>query len=74
MPCICASRGLGRQPLLKLHGQRGRLAERLLPQLEPTQDYELTLGVRLFAAPTTAGPPQPRAAAAGEAWPPDRQS
>ena len=46
----------------------------LLPQLEPTQDYELTLGVRLFAAPTTAGPPQPRAAAAGEAWPPDRQS
>jgi pimeloyl-ACP methyl ester carboxylesterase len=45
----------------------------LLPQLEPTQDYELTLGVNVFAAPTTPGPPQPRDAAAGEAWPADHQ-
>jgi pimeloyl-ACP methyl ester carboxylesterase len=45
----------------------------LLPQLEPTQDYELTLGVNVFAAPTMPGPPQPREAAAGEAWPADHQ-
>jgi dipeptidyl aminopeptidase/acylaminoacyl peptidase len=45
----------------------------LLPQLEPVRDYELTLGVRLYAAPTTPGLPQPRAAVDGEAWPPDRQ-
>jgi dipeptidyl aminopeptidase/acylaminoacyl peptidase len=45
----------------------------LLPQLEPVRDYELTLGVRLYAAPTTPTPPQPRAAVDGEAWPPDRQ-
>jgi pimeloyl-ACP methyl ester carboxylesterase len=45
----------------------------LLPQLAPTKDYELTLGVRLFAAPTTPGPPQPREAVDGEAWPADRQ-
>ena len=44
----------------------------LLPRLEPIQDYELTLGVRLFAAPTRPGPPQPREAAPGEAWPADR--
>ena len=45
----------------------------LLPQLEPTQDYQLTLGVNVFAAPTTPGPPQLREAAAGEAWPADHQ-
>jgi dipeptidyl aminopeptidase/acylaminoacyl peptidase len=46
----------------------------LLPTLEPAQDYALTLGVRLFAAPTTPGPPQPREAVDGEAWPADRQN
>jgi len=45
----------------------------LLPKLEPEQDYALTLGVRLFAAPTAPGPPQPREAVDGEAWPADRQ-
>jgi pimeloyl-ACP methyl ester carboxylesterase len=45
----------------------------LLPTLEPEQDYALTLGVRLFAAPTTPGPAPQREAVDGEAWPADRQ-
>jgi pimeloyl-ACP methyl ester carboxylesterase len=46
----------------------------LLPQLDPSEDVQLAKAVRLFAAPVPPGPPQPREAVDGEAWPPDRQS
>jgi pimeloyl-ACP methyl ester carboxylesterase len=44
----------------------------LLPQLSPTEDVTLVQAVNVFAAPAPPGPPPPRAAVAGEAWPPDR--
>src|SRR6266542_172257 len=44
----------------------------LLPRLLPTRDAYLERAVHVFAAPEPPGPPQPRDAVDGEAWPPDR--
>ena len=46
----------------------------LLPELAPSEDVQLAKAVRLFAAPEPPGPPQPREAVDGEAWPSDRQA
>jgi len=44
----------------------------LLPDLSLTRGAYLERGVRVFAAPEPPGPPQPREAVDGEAWPPDQ--
>jgi pimeloyl-ACP methyl ester carboxylesterase len=45
----------------------------LLPQLPASRGAYLERAVHVFAAPEPPGPPQPREAVDGEAWPPDRQ-
>src|SRR6266542_2580303 len=44
----------------------------LLPRLLPSRDAYRERAVHVFAAPEPPGPPQPRDAVDGEAWPPDR--
>ena len=45
----------------------------LLPQLPAARGAYLERAVHVFAAPEPPGPPQPKEAVDGEAWPPDRQ-